>query len=187
MGERYKTEGRKTNGERRCWWTKAGRTEVVGKTDLIKDEEVDAVGLRGWFEVEGQIMCGKEKSRRELQLSGFLLWCCCSVTLSCPTLCNPMDYSMPGFPVLHYLPEFAKTHVHWVNDAIQPSHPLSLPSPLALSLSQNQGLLHWVGSLHQVAKALALQLQHQFFQWIFRVNILQDWLVWSPCCLRDSQ
>ena len=65
---------------------------------------------------------------------------------------------MPGFPILHYLPEFAQTHVHWVSDAIQPSHPLSLPSPPALSLFQHQGLFQWVDSLHQVAKVLELQL-----------------------------
>ena len=64
---------------------------------------------------------------------------CCSVTQSCPTLCNPMNCSTPGFPVLHYLPEFVQTHVHWVRDAIQPSHPLSPPSP-SLNLSQHQGL-----------------------------------------------
>ena len=63
--------------------------------------------------------------------------CFCSVTQLCPTLCNPMDCSMPGFPVLHHLPEVAQTHVHW--DAIQPSCPLSSPSPLAFSLSQYQG------------------------------------------------
>ena len=64
------------------------------------------------------------------------LWgsCCCSVSQSCPTLCNPMDYSTPGFPVLQYSPEFAQTHVHWISDAIQPSHPLSPPSPLAFNL-----------------------------------------------------
>ena len=70
----------------------------------------------------------------------------------CLTLCNPMDCSMPGFPVLYYLPEFAQTHVLWVNNAIQLSHPL-FPSSPALSLSQHQGLLQWVGSLHQVAKS----------------------------------
>ena len=63
-----------------------------------------------------------------------------SVAQSCPTLCNPMDCSMPGFPVLHCLLEFAQTHVHWVSDAIQPLHPLSPPSPPALKLSQHQGL-----------------------------------------------
>ena len=83
--------------------------------------------------------------------------CCCSVAQSCPTLCNPMDYSMRGFPVLHSLPEFAQTHVHWISDAIQPYHPLSPPSPPALSLSQHQGIFQWVSSLHQVAKVLALQ------------------------------
>ena len=67
-----------------------------------------------------------------------------SVAQSCPTLCDPMDCSMPGFPVLHCLPEFAQTHIHWVGDAIQPSHPLLSPSPAAFNLSQHQGLLQWV-------------------------------------------
>ena len=74
-------------------------------------------------------------------------------------LCDPMDCSTPGFPVHHHLPEFAQPHVHWVSDAIQPSHPLSSPSPPAFSLSQYQGLFQWVGSSHQVAKEL--ELQHQ--------------------------
>ena len=64
---------------------------------------------------------------------------CCSVAKSCPTLCDPMDCSQPGFPVLHYLPEFIQTHMLWVDDAIQPSHPLSFPSSPALNLSQHQG------------------------------------------------
>ena len=97
---------------------------------------------------------------------------CCSVAKSRPTLCDPMSCSMPDFRVLHYLPEFAQIHVHWVSDAIQPSCPLSPPSPLALNLSQHQGLFQWVGSLHQVAKVLELQLQDQSFQWIFRVDFL---------------
>ena len=67
-----------------------------------------------------------------------------------------MDCSTPGFLVLHHLPEFAQTHAHWVVDAIQPSHPLSSPSPPALSLSQHQGVFQWVSSLHQVAKVLEL-------------------------------
>ena len=96
-------------------------------------------------------------------------------------------YSTLGFPVLHYLQEFAQTHVYWVSDAIQPSHPLSSPSPPALNLSQHQGLFQWVSSSHQVIKVLELQLPHQSFQWIFRVDFLWDWLVWSPCCPRDSQ
>ena len=68
-------------------------------------------------------------------------------------------------PIHHQLPESAQIHVHWVSDAIQPSHPLLSPSPPALNLSQHQGLFKWVSSLHQVAKLLELQLQHQSFQW----------------------
>ena len=86
-------------------------------------------------------------------------------------------------PVLHYLLEFAQTHVHWVNDAIQPSHPLLPPSPPAFNLYQHQGLFQWVSFLYQMAKVLELQLQHQSCQSIFRV----DFLVWSPCSPRDSQ
>ena len=94
--------------------------------------------------------------------------------------------STPGFPVHHQLPELAQTHIHWVSDAIQPSHPSS-PSPPAFNLSQHQGLFKWVSSSHQVAKVSGLQLQHQFFQWIFRTVFLSDGLVWSPCSPRDSQ
>ena len=108
-------------------------------------------------------------------------------SLSHVRLCNPMNCSMPAFPVLHYLLELAQTHVHWVSDAIQPSHPLLPPSSPVLNLSQHQGLFQWVNHLHQVAKVLELQLQDQSFQWIFRVNVFQDRLVWSPCSLRDSQ
>ena len=97
---------------------------------------------------------------------------CSSVTQSCPTLCNPMDCSTPGFPVHHQLQELVQTHVHRVGDAIQPSHPLSSPSPPAFNLSQHQGLFKWVSSLHQVAEVLEFQLQHQSFQWIFRTDFL---------------
>ena len=94
------------------------------------------------------------------------------VAQSCLTLCNPMNYSTLGFPVFHYLLEFAQTHIHWVSNAIQPSHPLSSPSSPALNLSQHQGLFKWVSSSHQVAKVLEFQLQHQFFQWIFKTDFL---------------
>ena len=107
----------------------------------------------------------------------------CSFAKSCLTLCNSMDCIIPGFPVHHHLLEFAQIHVHWVGDAIQTSHSLLPSSPPALWLSQHQALFQWVGFLHQVAKGLELQLQHQSSQWIFRV----DWLVWSPCSPRDSQ
>ena len=77
----------------------------------------------------------------------FFNCCCCwSVPKLCLTFCDPMDCSTPGFPVLHYLLEFAQTHVHWVSNAIQPSHPLLSPSPPAFSLSQHRGLFQWVGS-----------------------------------------
>ena len=110
-----------------------------------------------------------------------------SVTQLCPTLCDPMDCSTPGLPVHHQLPEFTQTHVHWVGDAIQPSHPLSTPSPPALNLSQHQGLFRWVSSLHQVAKVSEFQLQHQSFQWTLRTDLPQDGLVGSPCSPKDSQ
>ena len=83
-----------------------------------------------------------------------------------------MDCSTPGLPVHHQLPKFTQTHIHWVSDAIQPSHPLSSPSPPAFNHSQHQGPFKWVGSLHQVAKVLEFQLQHQSFQWIFRTDSL---------------
>ena len=111
--------------------------------------------------------------------------CCCSVAQLYLTLWDPMDCRMTGLPVLHYLLEFSQIHIHWINDAIQPSHPLSSPSPPAFNLSQYQGLFQWVSSSNQVAKVL--ELQHQFFQWIIRVDFLQDRLVGSPCRPRDSQ
>ena len=92
-------------------------------------------------------------------------------SLSCPTLCSLMDCSTPGFLVLYSLPKLAQTHVHWVGDAIQPSHPLSSASP-ALSLSQHQGLFQWVSSSHQMARVLELQIQHQSFQKILRTDFL---------------
>ena len=116
-----------------------------------------------------------------LYLHQLVKWCwwkktflffCCSVAKSRLALCDPMNCSMPGFPVLYYLPESAQTHVYWVDNATQPSHPLSPPSPPALNLSQHQGLFQWVSSSHQVPKVLELQLQHQPFQWIFRVDFL---------------
>ena len=93
-----------------------------------------------------------------------------SVTQYCPTLCDPMDYSMPGFPVHHQLLKLAQTHVHQVSDAVQPSHPLSFPSPSAFNLFQHQGLFHWVSSSHKVANVLEFQLQS--FQLKFKTDFL---------------
>ena len=95
-----------------------------------------------------------------------------SVAQSCLTLCGPMNRNTPGLPVHHQLPEFSQTHLHWVGDTIQPSHPLSSPSPPALNLSQHQGLFKWVSSLRRVAQVLAFQLQHQSFQWTPRTALL---------------
>ena len=94
-------------------------------------------------------------------------WSCSYVRL-----CDPMNCSMPGLLVHHQIPEFTQTHVHWVSDAIQPSHPLSSPSPPALNLSRHQGLFRWVSFSHQVAKVLQFQPQHQPFQWTPRTDLL---------------
>ena len=90
----------------------------------------------------------------------------------CLTLGDPMSCSTLGLPVQHQLLEPIQTHVHWVRDAIQPSHPLSSPSPPALNLSQHQGLFQWVSSLYPVAKVLEFQLQHQSFQWTPKTDLL---------------
>ena len=100
-----------------------------------------------------------------------------AVSQSCPTLCGPMDCSMPGFPVHHQLLEITQTHVHWVGDAIQPSHPLSPPSSPAFSLSHHQRLFQGVSSLHQVARLLEFQFQHQSFsEYSGLISFRIDWL-----------
>ena len=119
-----------------------------------------------------QIFVGKVMSLLLTTLSKFVIaflprskclrvFVVCSVAQSCLTLCDPVDCSTPGFPVLHHLLELAQTHFHWVGDAIQPSHRLSSPSPRAFNLSQPLGIFQWLSSLHQVAKVLGFQLQHK--------------------------
>ena len=108
-----------------------------------------------------------------------------SVAQLCPTLCDPMDCSTPGFLVHHQLPELAQTHVHWVSDAIQPSHPLSSPSPPAFNIAQHQGLFQWVSSLHQVAKILEFHLQHQSFSEYS--GLISFMIYWFDLHARDSQ
>ena len=123
---------------------------------------------------------GKEFDLTALSLKcSHFFFCGCWFARSCLTLWDPMDYSMLGFPVLHHLLECAQIHVHWIGDAIQPSHPLLSTSPSAFNLSHHQGLFQWVSCSNQVAKVLELQLQHQSFQRVFRVDFPQDWLVWS--------
>ena len=110
-----------------------------------------------------------------------------SVAQLCPTLCDPMNCSTPGLPVHHQLPEFTQTPVHRVSDAIQPSHPLSSPSPPAPNPSQHQRLLQRVNSSHEAAKVLEFQLHHHSLQRNPRADLLWNGLVGSPCSPRDSQ
>ena len=128
-------------------------------------------GLYLWMDLSA---CWRVYQADNCKGNVFSVCCCfCSVALSGLTLCDPMDCSMPGLSVLHHLQVFPQTHVHWVSDAIQPSHPLSPPSPPALLPSIFPSirvfLFQWVHSLHQVAKVLEFQLQHQSFQWISRL------------------
>ena len=140
-------------------WVFIGRTDVEAETPIFWPlNEV----LAHWKHWGSHQFWSQWRSRLSFS----------SVAQSCPTLCDLMNRSTPGLPVHHQLPEFTQTHVHWVSDAIQPSHPLSSPSPPALNLSQHEGLFQWVNSLYHMAKVLELQLQHQAFQWIFRVDFL---------------
>ena len=109
-----------------------------------------------------------------------------SVTQLCLTLCDPMDCSMPGLPVHHQCPELTQTHVHWVSDAFQPSHPLSSPSPPALNLSQHQGLFKWVSSSHQNWKNWSFNFSiSSSNKYSGLISFRIDWL--DPCSSRDSQ
>ena len=164
-------------------WRRPGFSPWVGKMPWRKGMAIHSSILAWrilWTEKAGKLQSVRLYGVRHN-------WAANTHTQLCPTLCDPMDHSMPGFPVHHQLLKLAQTHVYEVGDAIQPSHPLSSPSPPALNPSQHQGLFQWVSSSHQVAKVLEFQLQHQSFQWIFRTDFLWDWLVWSPCSPRDSR
>ena len=150
--------------------TNQGKLEVVKQEmarvyiDILEISKLKWTGM-GEFNSDDHYIyyCGQESLRRngvafmvnkrvqnEVQFS--------SVTQSCPTLYNPMNCSTPGLPVHHQLPELTQTHIHQVGDAIQPSHPLSSPSPPAPNPSQRQSLFQWVNSSHEVAKVLEFQL-----------------------------
>ena len=144
-------------------------------------------GLKSWEKVRGwrlNIITKfnnweiKRKAINIDRLTWFLNWLARDCTHQDPSsvqplcrvwLCDPMDCSMPGFPVYHQLLELAQTQVHWVGNAIQP---LSSLSPPAFNLTQNQGLFQWIISSHQMAKVLEFQLQHQSFQWTPRTDLL---------------
>ena len=147
-------------------WQIDGETMETVTDFILGGFKITADGVECSHETKRCLLLGR-KSMTDLSSVQFS-----SVTQSCPTLCDPMDCSMPGLPVHYQLPEFTQTHVHWVGDAIQPSHPLSSPFPPAFNLSQLQGLFQWVSSSHQVAEVLEFQLQHQFFQWIFKTDFL---------------
>ena len=110
-----------------------------------------------------------------------------SVAQSYLTLWDPMGCRTPGCPLHHQLPEFTQSHVIWVGDAIQPPYALSTPSPPAPNPSQHQSLFQWVNSSHEVGKVLEFQLQHHSLQRNPRADVLQNGLVGSPWCPRDSQ
>ena len=121
----------------------------------IKKNTFESILMR-WMKLEPIIQSEvSQKEKHQYSISSVQF---SSVAQSCPTLCDPMNCSMPGFPVHHQLPEFTQTQVHRVGDAIQPSHPLSSPSLPAPNPSQHQILFQWVNSLHEVAKVLEFQL-----------------------------
>ena len=153
-------------------FTKAVRSLMTYSAEFLWVKSYMVLAVEAYYEKIGQISINyPENNCIWLQRPDWGTAVGCLVTQLFSTLCGPMDCSTPGFLVLHHLPEFAQTHVYWVRDAIQPSHPLS-PHSLALNLSQHQGLFQRVGSLHQMAKVLELQLQHQSFQCIFRIDFL---------------
>ena len=128
---------------------------------------------------------GHKESDTTEHMSTFHMWNpprFSSVAQLCLTLCDSVDCSMPGFPVHHQLPELTQTYIHRVSDAILLSHPLSSPPLPCLQSFPTSGLFQRVNSLHQVAKILELQS----FQWIFKTDFLEEWLVWFPCSTRDS-
>ena len=106
-----------------------------------------------------------------------------SVAQSCPTLCDSMDCSTPGCPVHYQLPEFTQAHIHWVGDAIQPSHRLSS----CLQSFPASGSFQMSKFFASGGQSIGASASASVFVWLFRTDFLYDWLVWSPCNPRDSQ
>ena len=161
----------------RDWRNQWRRTCWSGRQRQKESEDRDQQwGCDYWW--QDQIGKCREKTSVKLGISGSvkILWPLISqfqftsVVQLCLTLCDPVDCSTQGFPVHHQLPESTQTHVHWVGDAIQPSHLLSSPSPPAFNLSQHQGFFQM--SQFFASGGQILKLQHQSFQWIFRTDFL---------------
>ena len=160
------------------WMKHKLESRMLGEISITSDDTI--IMSEKEEELKSLLMKVKEESEKvslklnipktKIMASGSIQFS--SVTHTCPTLCDPRDCSTPGLPVHHQLPESTQTHVHWVDDAIKPSHPLSSPSSPALNLSQHQGLFQWVNTSHQMAKVLEFQIQDQSFQWILRTDLL---------------
>ena len=151
-----------------CWWSlliAKVESEKVGLNLNIQKTKIMAAGPITSWEIDGETMetVSDFIFLGSLSTGSFSSVQFSSITQSCLTLCDPINRSMPVLPVHHQLLDFTQTHVHRVSDAIQPSHPLSSPSPPAPNPSQHQSLFQWVNSLHEVAKVLEFQLQHQSF------------------------
>ena len=142
-------------------------TEEFGDESWIREVE-NVKFTKQWYTLGGRM--GRLMSTCHLSFFGKLVMLLLFSRSVMSDSLQPSRLQMPGLPVLHCLLEFALTLIHWVNDAILPSQPLSPLSPAALNLSQHQGLFQWIGSSHQVVKVLKLWLWHQSFQWIFRVD-----------------
>ena len=147
------------------------RTMMVPDLDMCREKSLPVVKVFCW-NCQSLMPRLKIHSVCYLSIVEFSSVQFSSVAQSCPTLCDPVDCSTSGLPVHHQFLEFTQTHVHWVSDAIQPSHPLSSPSSPTFSLSQRQNLFKWVSCSNKVAKVLEFQLQHQSFQWTLRTDLL---------------
>ena len=141
---------------------------IVGHWEQFLAIYLAKVTIKG-FQSEGDSIVLKKKVQNKTDNTPY---CCCSVVELCLTLCDPMDCSTPVFPIPHHLLEFTQTRVHWVGDAIQPSHPLSSPSPPAFNPSQHQGLFPMSQFFTSDGQVLEPQLRHQSSQWIFRIYFL---------------
>ena len=168
------------NFEREVWRFRTCLRPTCAQPPIISTSHIRVV----YFFPLGWKYTNTLKSPKSISYIRVYSWSCtfCSVQFSCSVMSDslwPHGLQHARTPCPSPTPEYTRTHVHWVKDAFQPSHPLSSPSPHALNLS-HQGLLKCVNSLYQVAKLLRFQLQHQSFQWTFRTDFLSDGLAASP-------